>query len=241
MHCVTQNINQVDYQILVPISNGNHAKVGINIRPYAIECLKELAQHFELIVFSSGNSNYASKVVSILDPYNTIFSFVLFRKYCIHTNNGLYLKDLRILNRDLSKVVIVDNSILSFAFQLDNGIPIVPFQSDKTDAIFPKVKDYILSLKNFKDYRLANLIKFGLRKLYDLNVQNFLPYYEKLSQPNNEETRIETNNKNSERVCLENKNTVNKDVESELMEIKKLMPIYLKTVKSRNRLITNTF
>ena len=41
------------------------------------------------------------------------------------------MKDLRIIaNRSLKDMVIVDNAVYSFAFQLDNGIPIVPFYSD---------------------------------------------------------------------------------------------------------------
>ena len=41
------------------------------------------------------------------------------------------MKDLQIIaNRSLKDMVIVDNAVYSFAFQLDNGIPIVPFYSD---------------------------------------------------------------------------------------------------------------
>ena len=40
------------------------------------------------------------------------------------------MKDLRIISdRDLEDIVIVDNSIVSFAFQLSNGIPICAFYS----------------------------------------------------------------------------------------------------------------
>lgn len=39
----------------------------------------------------------------------------------------MYVKDLRVLGRDLSGVVLVDNAAYSYAFQLDNGVPILPF------------------------------------------------------------------------------------------------------------------
>ena len=36
-------------------------------------------------------------------------------------------------DRDLSDMLIVDNSILSFGFQLDNGVPICSFYSGGPD------------------------------------------------------------------------------------------------------------
>lgn len=39
--------------------------------------------------------------------------------------HGVYVKDLRIIrDRDIKNIIIVDNSIISFAYQMDNGIPI---------------------------------------------------------------------------------------------------------------------
>jgi CTD small phosphatase-like protein 2 len=39
---------------------------------------------------------------------------------------GACIKDLRILRgRELKDIIIVDNATHSFAFQLDNGIPII--------------------------------------------------------------------------------------------------------------------
>ena len=46
------------------------------------------------------------------------------------------MKDLGIIKEEqfnLKDIVIVDNSVYSFAYQIDNGIPIIPFYRDKTD------------------------------------------------------------------------------------------------------------
>ena len=57
----------------------------------------------------------------------------LYRQHCVETNYGL-IKDLRIVgNRDLKDMIIVDNSALSFAFHVRNGIPILPFYDDQFD------------------------------------------------------------------------------------------------------------
>ena len=53
------------------------------------------------------------------------------------------MKDLRIFERDLSNTFLVDNSILNFSFQIDNGIPAIPFISDTKDIFLLKLIDYL--------------------------------------------------------------------------------------------------
>ena len=48
-----------------------------------------------------------------------------------------------IKNIDLSKVIIVDNQLLSFALQPDNGIPISSYYYDPTDTELKCVADYL--------------------------------------------------------------------------------------------------
>ena len=39
----------------------------------------------------------------------------------------MYVKDLRVIDRPASDLVLVDNAAYSYAFQMDNGIPIIPY------------------------------------------------------------------------------------------------------------------
>ena len=39
----------------------------------------------------------------------------------------MYIKDLRVINRKENEMVLIDNAAYSYAFQLDNGIPIIPY------------------------------------------------------------------------------------------------------------------
>jgi CTD small phosphatase-like protein 2 len=44
------------------------------------------------------------------------------------------VKDLRIFkNRNLKDIILVDNAGYSFGFQINNGIPIIPFYNNKKD------------------------------------------------------------------------------------------------------------
>ncbi len=141
------------------------------------ECLKQLAEYYELVVFTASHPYYADVVIDLLDPEKKLFSKRLFRSSCIHTDNGLWIKDLRILNCDMKSTVIVDNAIFSFAFQLDNGIPMIPFYDDKDDHIMPKIRDYLLSLKDLEDVRVINRKTFSLMELKALDVASFYKYY----------------------------------------------------------------
>lgn len=84
------------------------------------------------------------------------------------TPEGFYVKDLRvILNRDLKDMVLVDNSIYSFAYQIDNGIPIISFYDDPNDEELLHLMFYMKSLANCEDVREQNRKAFELYKLGD--------------------------------------------------------------------------
>jgi CTD small phosphatase-like protein 2 len=46
----------------------------------------------------------------------------------------VYVKDLRVIgNRNMNDMLLVDNAAYSFGFQLENGLPIIPFYDNKED------------------------------------------------------------------------------------------------------------
>jgi len=57
----------------------------------------------------------------------------MYRTECVKADL-FFIKDLDIiLDREKKDMVIVDNSILSFAFDLANGVPINSFNGDEED------------------------------------------------------------------------------------------------------------
>ena len=103
-------------------------KVSIKMRPFLDMALDFLAKFYEICVFTAGTQDYADAALDFIDPERQIIKHRLYRQHCVNPVHGVYVKDLRIIrDRELKDIVIVDNSIISFAYQFDNGIPIKAF------------------------------------------------------------------------------------------------------------------
>ena len=64
----------------------------------------------------------------------------------------IYVKDLRIFrNVDLKDIIIIDNSVLSFIFHMDNGIPILPFYDNKKDIELTFLVEYLKQLSRYEN------------------------------------------------------------------------------------------
>ena len=138
-------------------------QAGINIRPYVRECLITANLDFEVMVFTASHRCYADVVLDHLDPDRSLIHHRLYRDNCVMVG-GVYIKDLRVLaNRNLEEVAIVDNAAYSFAFQLDNGIPIISWKEDKTDRELMHLVEYLKKLASVPDVRVMNTKTFHLR------------------------------------------------------------------------------
>ena len=169
IHCV-DDVEKQETDIILEIDFPDDETVyaGINIRPYVIECLVEASKNYQVIVFTASHQIYADAILDYIDPTKELIQHRLYRQHCTLTPGGYYVKDLRIINPeqfDLSKIVIVDNSVYSFAFHIDNGIPIVPFYRDKSDEEMLHLVYYLNCLGDVADVREQNRQAFELFKL----------------------------------------------------------------------------
>jgi CTD small phosphatase-like protein 2 len=60
------------------------------------------------------------------------------------------------INRPIEKVVLVDNAAYSFVWNLENGIPIVPFYDNRQDRELIALEKYLKAMVGIEDVREYN-------------------------------------------------------------------------------------
>lgn len=116
---------------------------------------------FEIVVFTASHGCYANPVIDYLDPEGTLVTKRLFREHCRQVNESLYVKDLSVLkNRQMKNLVLIDNAAYSYALQLDNGVPIVPFYNNKKDTELKELASFLSTLADVEDVRPVLREKF---------------------------------------------------------------------------------
>ena len=141
-------------------------RFGVAVRPYVQQCLDHLSNYYEMAVFTAAEQTYADLIIDKIDPEKKYFSHRLYRQHCFKIDD-VYIKDLRIISdRPTEDTIIVDNSILSFAFQLDNGVPMCAFMaSNNQDSELLYLITYLEEVYHLKDCRTANKKTFKLSEM----------------------------------------------------------------------------
>ena len=136
--------------------------IPLILRPKLFDFLNYVKDKYELIIFTASQKNYADKIIDYIEKDQKYFSLRLYREHCIFIKPGLYIKDLRIFkNRDLKNIILIDNSIFSFAHQLNNGILVTSFYNDEDDCFLINLKDYLMyCIENCDDVRIINQQQF---------------------------------------------------------------------------------
>lgn len=87
----------------------------VNKRPFCDEFLRRICKWFNLVIFTASVQEYADPVIDWLEAERKYFSARYYRQHCTY-RQGAYIKDLSSVEPDLSKVMILDNSPLSYLF-----------------------------------------------------------------------------------------------------------------------------
>ncbi|CAD5207921.1 unnamed protein product [Bursaphelenchus okinawaensis] len=171
VHCSLVELPDAQMRFEVEFEENNcHGilEVSVRIRPYLFEFLAKMSQNFEIILFTASKKVYANKLADLLDPEGKYFDHRLFREHCVCVF-GTYVKDLNVLGRDERKTIIIDNSPQSFAYHVDNGVPIESWFMEKEDEELAKLIPFLEKIVKDKPYDVRPLIRerYGLSELIE--------------------------------------------------------------------------
>ena len=126
--------------------------IYVLVRPNALQFLINMSKYFEIVIFTASLSKYANPLLDIIDP-KKVCSYRLYRDHCTLIN-GIFVKELKRLNRNIKDIIIVDNSPTSYAFNPQNGIPIKSWFEDKNDNELEKLEPFLKFLSKVDDIKL---------------------------------------------------------------------------------------
>ncbi|EME44457.1 hypothetical protein DOTSEDRAFT_72062 [Dothistroma septosporum NZE10] len=132
----------------------------VHERPGCHEFLRKARKWYNLIVFTASVQEYADPVIDWLERETKYFSGRYYRQHCTF-RNGAYIKDLAQVEPDLSKVMILDNSPMSYIFHEDNAIPIEGWISDPTDRELIHLVPFFEALQYVPDVRALLALRQG--------------------------------------------------------------------------------
>lgn len=75
----------------------------------------QVCKWYNLVIFTASVQEYADPVIDWLEQERKFFSGRYYRQHCTY-RHGAFIKDLSSVEPDLSKVMILDNSPLSYMF-----------------------------------------------------------------------------------------------------------------------------
>ena len=148
----------------------------VHKRPHCDDFLRTICKWYELVVFTASVQEYADPVIDWLELEYKYFSKRYYRQHCTF-RNGAYIKDLSSVEPDLSKVMIIDNSPLSYIFHegkalascnshgseyiTDNAIPIEGWINDPTDNDLLHLIPLLEALQYVMDVRALLALRRG--------------------------------------------------------------------------------
>ena len=103
----------------------------VKVRMGTENFIRTLSKYCEIAIFTASTKYYADIVIDGLDCKELID----YRLYRQHTTviDGVNIKDLSKLGRDLNKIIIIDNIEENYQFQKNNGLNISDFEGDEND------------------------------------------------------------------------------------------------------------
>ena len=149
---ISNNINNKNIQYLLPKIKNNYEyslvldldgtlisyqkdSSNIILRPGLNSFLKNMKKNYELILFTSATHEYVDPIVKFIEKDEKYFDYILYRNHLSYDEKGEYFKNLNLLNRNIKKIIIVDDCENNFKLHKSNGICLKPFYGDNDNVL----------------------------------------------------------------------------------------------------------
>lgn len=142
----------------------------VHKRPHCDVFLSKVSKWYDLVVFTASMKEYADPVIDWLESsFSGRFSKRLYRNNCTLRDGVGYIKDLSIFCGTsvttppitLGEVIIVDNSPVSYAMNVDNAIQVEGWISDPSDTDLLTLLPFLEALRYTTDVRDILALKNG--------------------------------------------------------------------------------
>lgn len=145
----------------VPVPGPQHPILYyVHKRPHCDDFLRRVCKWYNLVIFTASVQEYADPVIDWLETERKFFSGRYYRQHCTF-RHGAFIKDLSSVEPDLSRVMILDNSPLSYMFHQDNAIPIEGWINDPTDNDLMHLVPLLEGLQHVTDVRALLALRGG--------------------------------------------------------------------------------
>ena len=130
-------------------------------RPYVDTFLSQVAEKFELAVWSSARASYVEEICSNVFP-NISFIFTLSCEHCLSLNiDGMTqsVKPIGVLahcNIDMRRVLMVDNSPQKHCLNPEYLVTIPSYYADSTDTELLQLSTYLKKISQCEDFTLVS-------------------------------------------------------------------------------------
>lgn len=131
-------------------------------RPFCDEFLDQVSQWYNLVVFTASVQAYADPMIDWLEKDRKYFVQRYYRHHCTQTPMG-YVKDLGLVDPELSNVLIIDNSPISYCHNQSNGVGIEGWINDPSDTSLMALIPFLSALRFTTDVRSILGLKSGDR------------------------------------------------------------------------------
>lgn len=149
----SQHTSRIHYDFMINVViDSQPAQFYVYKRPHLDFFLKMVSQWYEVVIFTASIEAYGNAVANCLDPQRKYFCRRYYRHNCTADFTG-YTKDIRIIEKDLSRIFIIDNSPAAYKNTPDNAIPIKSWFSDPSDKCLLNLLPFLDALRFASDVK----------------------------------------------------------------------------------------